>query len=122
MSWIQIIGDLNSEEIVKTFDEQELQKANEIEFRIGKVIKKRSDKLYVKWKGFGNLFNSWIDKKDIVYKENQYVSKLCEHFGGDVKVELDLSNYVTKADLKVATGVDTSNLAAKSDLASLRIY
>ena len=121
MSWIQIIGDLNSEEIVKTFDEQELQKANEIEFRIGKVIKKRSDKLYVKWKGFGNLFNSWIDKKDIVYKENQYVSKLCEHFGGDVKVELDLSNYVTKADLKVATGVDTSNLAAKSDLGSLRI-
>ena len=68
------------------------------------------------------MFNSWIDKKDIVYKENQYVSKLCEHFGGDVKVELDLSNYVTKADLKVATGVDTSNLAAKSDLASLRIY
>ena len=66
MSWIQIIGDLNSEEIVKTFDEQELQKANEIEFRIGKVIKKRSDKLYVKWKGYGNLFNSWIDKKDIV--------------------------------------------------------
>ena len=28
-----------------------------------KVIKKKCDKLYVKWKGYGNLFNSWIDKK-----------------------------------------------------------
>ena len=38
-----------------------------------------------------------------------------------MKVELDLSNYVTKADLKRVTGVDTSNLAAKSDLASLKV-
>ena len=38
-----------------------------------------------------------------------------------MKVELDLSNYVTKADLKGVTGVDTSNLAAKSDLASLKV-
>ena len=28
-----------------------------------KVIKKKSDKLYVKWKGYDNSFNSWIDKK-----------------------------------------------------------
>ena len=33
--------------------------------------------------------------------------------------ELDLSNYVTKVDLKRATSFDTSNLAAKSDSASL---
>ena len=31
--------------------------------------------------------------------------------GGRVKVELDLSNYATKADLKNITGVDTSKLA-----------
>ena len=37
-----------------------------------------------------------------------------------MKVELDLYNYATKVDLKRATGVDTSNLAAKSDLASLK--
>ena len=37
-----------------------------------------------------------------------------------MKVELDLSNYATKTDLKEATGIDTSNLAAKSDLASLK--
>ena len=30
-----------------------------------------------------------------------------------------MSNYATKADLKGATEVDTSNLAGKSDLASL---
>ena len=40
--------------------------------------------------------------------------------GGRVKVELDLSNYVTKAELKNATGVDTSKLAKKVDLANLK--
>ena len=37
-----------------------------------------------------------------------------------MKVELDLSNYVTKAELKNATGVDTSKLAKKVDLANLK--
>ena len=37
-----------------------------------------------------------------------------------MKVELDLSNYATKADLKNATGVDTSKFAKKVDLASLK--
>ena len=40
--------------------------------------------------------------------------------GGKVKVELDLSNYATKADLKNATGVDTSSFAKKTDLANLK--
>ena len=48
-----------------------------------------------------------------------YFCKPYEHFSGNV-VELDLSNYVTKADIKVASVVDTSNLTAKSDLASLK--
>ena len=38
----------------------------------------------------------------------------------EVKVELDLSNYATKADLKTAAGVDTSRFARKVDLANLR--
>ena len=46
--------------------ENELQKANQKEFRIEKVIKRKGDKLYVKWKGYDNSFNSWIGKKDIV--------------------------------------------------------
>ena len=40
--------------------------------------------------------------------------------GGRVKVELDLSIYATKTDLKNATGVDTSYFAKKTDLASLK--
>ena len=38
--------------------------------------------------------------------------------GGRVKVELDLSKYTTKADLKNVTGVDTSKFAEKVDLAN----
>ena len=60
-----VINDLNVEEIVGAFYEKELQKTNQKEFRIEKVIKKKGDKLYVKWKGYNNLFSSWIDKKDI---------------------------------------------------------
>ena len=61
-----VINDLNGEKIVGTFHEDELQKTNQNEFRIEKVIKKKGDKLYVKWKGFDSLFNIWIDKIDIV--------------------------------------------------------
>ena len=50
----------------KKFYEKELQKTNKKEFRIEKVIKSKVDKLFVKWKGYNNPFNSWIDKKDIV--------------------------------------------------------
>ena len=38
---------------------------------------------------------------------------------GKVKVELDLSTYATKTDLKNATGVDTSSFAKNTDLANL---
>ena len=64
--WTYVINDLNGEEIVGTFYEKELQKTNQKEFRIEKVIKRKGDKLYVKWKGYDNSFNSWIDKKDLV--------------------------------------------------------
>ena len=64
--WAYIINDLNGEEIIGTFYEKELQKTNQQEFRIEKVIKRKGDKLYVKWKGYDNSFNSWIDKKDLV--------------------------------------------------------
>ena len=64
--WTYVINDLNGKEIIGTFYEKELQKTNRKEFRIEKVLRKKSDKLYVKWKGYDNSFNSWIDKKDIV--------------------------------------------------------
>ena len=40
--------------------------------------------------------------------------------GANVKVELDLSNYATKTDLKNATGVDTSPFSKKTDLANVK--
>ena len=40
--------------------------------------------------------------------------------GGKVKVELDLSNYATKADLKNATGIDTSSFPKNVDSANLK--
>ena len=64
--WTYVVNDLNGEEIIGTFYEKELQKTNQKEFRIEKVIRRKGDKLYVKWKGYDNSFNSWIDKKDII--------------------------------------------------------
>ena len=43
-----------------------------------------------------------------------------EHSSGNVKVELGLSNYATKADLKAAAGIDTSTLRSKTDLAGVK--
>ena len=76
------------------------------------------DKLYVKWKGYDNSFNSWIDKEDKVHI-SEYFSEP-KSSGRTVKVELDLSNYVTKTDLKNATNVDTSDFAEKVDLGTLK--
>ena len=63
--WTYVLNDLNGEEIIGAFYENELQKTKQNEFRIEKVIKRKDDKLYVKWKGYDNSFNSWIDKKDV---------------------------------------------------------
>ena len=52
VTWTYVINDLNREEIVGTFYEKELQKTNQKEFRIQKVIKRKGDKLYVKWQGY----------------------------------------------------------------------
>ena len=64
--WTYVINDLNGEEITGTFYEKELQKTNQQEFRIEKILKGKGDKLCVKLKGYDNYFNSWINKKDIV--------------------------------------------------------
>ena len=61
--WTYVINDLNGDEISGTFYEKELQKTNQQEFKIEKVIKRKLVKLYVKWKGYDSSFNRWIDKK-----------------------------------------------------------
>ena len=57
MPWTHVISDLRGE-----LKKNCKKKKNQKEFRVDKVIKKKGDKLYVRWKGYDNSFNSWIDK------------------------------------------------------------
>ena len=70
-SWTSVISDLNNQKIVGTLYEKELLKTNHRTTSNRKVIKKKGDKLYLKWKGYDNLFDNWIDKKDVGY--NGYI-------------------------------------------------
>ena len=60
------IADLNGEEIRGTFYEPKLRETSQELFRIEKVIKRGKKKSLVKWKGYSDDFNSWVDNKDIV--------------------------------------------------------
>ena len=60
------IADLNGEEVKGSFYDPELQKTSQQLFRIEKVIKRGKKKSLVKWKGYSDDFNSWVDNKDIV--------------------------------------------------------
>ena len=60
------IADLQGEEIDGTFYEPELQKTEQQVFRIEKVIEKGKNKSLVKWKGYSDKFNSWVDNKTLI--------------------------------------------------------
>ena len=65
--WIYVIRDLNGEQIVGSFYEKELQKTK-------KVIKRqtmKSNKLYVKWKGYN-------DKEDTIISKSEIFKRKCE--------------------------------------------
>ena len=66
MLWTYVVKDLKAKEIVGMFYKKELQKPNQKDFSVEKVIKRKGDKLYINWKGYDSSFNSWIDKKGIV--------------------------------------------------------
>ena len=51
---------------------------------------------------------------------SQFFPKPYEPFGGDINVQVDLSNYATKADIKNISHVDTSSFALKTNLANLK--
>ena len=51
---------------------------------------------------------------------NEYFPKLFRGFGRNINVEVDLSNYATKTDLKNVTHVNTSRFAIKTNLANLK--
>ena len=79
---------------------------------VEKVIKRKGDELYAKWKGYNSSFNSWIDKKEVIYM-GEY-SPEPKSSGERLKVELDLSNYATKADLKKQKVLVHQNLIKRS--------
>ena len=106
MSWTYVISYLNSEEILGTFYGKKIQKINQYEFKVEKVIEIKSDKLYVIWDGYDNSFNSGIDKK----KTNERIFFETETFGGNVRVELNIPNYVTKTGLKTQQMLINKNL------------
>ena len=60
------LEDLEGEEIKGIFYESELQKTEQQIYRIEKIIKKEKGKSLVKWKGYSDKFNSWVDNKDLI--------------------------------------------------------
>ena len=60
------IEDLEKKEIVGTFYEPELQKTEEQLYKIEKIIKKDKNKSLVKWEGYSDKLNSWVDDEDII--------------------------------------------------------
>ena len=67
VSWTYVISDMNGEDITGSFYEKELQSTNQQKYRIEKIIKRRGDKLYVKWKGYNDSLIVGLIKK-ISYK------------------------------------------------------
>lgn len=61
-----VITDLNYEKIVKILYEKELQQMSQTQFKIEKVRRRIGDKVSIKWNGYDNLFNCWINKRDIL--------------------------------------------------------
>lgn len=59
------LKDLLGEDIKGSFYEQEMLREEQNIFRIEKVIRKSKGKALVKWSGYPEKFNSWIDAKDL---------------------------------------------------------
>ena len=62
--------DLTGEETVWAFYKKALQKTNQTEFE--KIINRKGNKIYVKWKDYDNSFDSWIDKQDIIIQDELF--------------------------------------------------
>ena len=62
------LRDMNDEIIQGSFYKKQLQKTKNIsdEYIIEKIIKTKNNKIYVKWRGYNDSFNSWVDKNNII--------------------------------------------------------
>ena len=59
------IKDLDGEEIEGSFYKEQLQKTNQMIYRIDRIIRRRGDHVLVKWSGYPDKFNSWLNKEDV---------------------------------------------------------
>ena len=77
--------------------------------------------IYVKWKGYDNSFNSWIDKKAL-YKMSQCFPKSYKSFDGDIIVKIDLSNYATKSSALKTNSANLKGAVDKLDIDELKPF
>ena len=68
--WTYVISDLNGEEITGSFYEKELPKTSQKEFRIEEVLKRKGDKLYVKWEVYDNSLILGLINKTLCKNES----------------------------------------------------
>ena len=59
--------------LLAVFTKKKLQKSSQGKFRTEKVLKRKGDRLCVKWKGYDSRFNSWVDK-NTSYKNESILS------------------------------------------------
>ena len=84
------------------------------------MLETKGINLFVKWKGYDNSSNSWVNKSDIIWL---WVSIFLGHgsFETNAKVKLALSTFETKSDIKEGTKINIhQNLQTKMVLISLK--
>ena len=61
------LKDMNNEIIRGQFYEEELQLTKNTigEYIIQKILKTQNNKIFVRWRGYDNSFNSWINKNTV---------------------------------------------------------
>ena len=65
---VDILAILKAKKFLEHFTKTNCKKQIKKSLEPEKVIKRKGDKLYVKWKGYDNSFKSRIDKKDIIFR------------------------------------------------------
>jgi len=92
------IADFGGEEIHGTFYEQELQKTSQEIYTIEKVISKRGNRSLVKWLGYPESFNSWVDNKNMMKLNKQHWTQWLTHSSKHVykKDETSVNKFLTE--------------------------
>ena len=63
--WTYVVSDSMVKKLLEHFMKNNFKKQTNKLLRYKKLLKEKENKLYVKWKGYDNSFNGWIDKNDL---------------------------------------------------------